>query len=205
MKLIEELATCDVDDVVPAGEGFRVTMRVLGATTVHVMKMPSAKDTFEFRRGFARVIDLQYGRQEITVNIAPVGAMYKKLLISTEGYVGKCADHPSGGRRPRRYRRHRHGVRGGPRRKFSSGELGEWPENPSFRFLVHWAMRREELCDQNLCPDSPEDGGRCDHCPLDRIDAAQSSERGRGHPLRVGHDVRVEARRADFARRNRRR
>ncbi len=40
-------------------------------------------------------------------------------------------------------------------------------------------MRREELCDQNLCPDSPEDGSsRCDHCPLDRIDAAQSSERG---------------------------
>ena len=39
-------------------------------------------------------------------------------------------------------------------------------------------MRREELCEQRLCPDSPEDGGRCDHCPLDRIDAAQSSERG---------------------------
>jgi hypothetical protein len=39
-------------------------------------------------------------------------------------------------------------------------------------------MRREELCDQNLCPDSPEGGGRCDHCPLDRIDEAQSSERG---------------------------
>ena len=90
VKLIEELATCDVDDVVPSGEGFLVTMRVLGATTTHLMKMPSAKDTFDFRRGFARAIDLQYGRQEITVNIAPVGAMYKKLLISTEGYVGNA-------------------------------------------------------------------------------------------------------------------
>ncbi|MBL8227268.1 MAG: hypothetical protein JNL98_02270 [Bryobacterales bacterium] len=40
-------------------------------------------------------------------------------------------------------------------------------------------MRRDELCDPSLCPDSPEDGGgRCDHCPLDRIDAAQTSERG---------------------------
>jgi hypothetical protein len=28
-----------------------------------------------------------------------------------------------------------------------------------------------------LCPDAP-DGGRCDHCPLDRLDAAQSSETG---------------------------
>ena len=87
VKLIEELATCDVDDVVTAGDGFRITTRVLGAVTVHVLKMPSAKDTFEFRRGFARVIDMQYGRTEATVNLAPVGAMYKKLLVSVEGYV----------------------------------------------------------------------------------------------------------------------
>lgn len=39
-------------------------------------------------------------------------------------------------------------------------------------------MRREDLCDPRLCPDSPEDGGRCDHCPLTHLDAAQSSERG---------------------------
>ena len=40
-------------------------------------------------------------------------------------------------------------------------------------------MRREEVCDQKLCPDSPEDDStRCGHCPLDQIDAAQSSERG---------------------------
>ena len=31
--------------------------------------------------------------------------------------------------------------------------------NPSFRFLVHWALRREELCDPGLCPDAPEDDG----------------------------------------------
>jgi hypothetical protein len=43
---------------------------------------------------------------------------------------------------------------------------------------VHWALRREELCDPRLCPDAPEDGGRCDHCPLDKLDAAQSSEVG---------------------------
>jgi hypothetical protein len=43
---------------------------------------------------------------------------------------------------------------------------------------VHWALRREELCDPRLCPDAPEDGGRCDHCPLDKLDAAQSSEAG---------------------------
>ena len=55
---------------------------------------------------------------------------------------------------------------------------GEWPERPSLRFLVHWALRRDELCDPGLCPDAPDVGGRCDHCPLDRLDAAQASETG---------------------------
>ncbi len=44
--------------------------------------------------------------------------------------------------------------------------------------MIHWALRRDELCDPGLCPDAPDDGGRCDHCPLDKLDAAQSSEAG---------------------------
>ncbi len=44
--------------------------------------------------------------------------------------------------------------------------------------MIHWALRREELCDPGLCPDAPDDGGRCGHCPLDKLDAAQSSEAG---------------------------
>jgi hypothetical protein len=39
-------------------------------------------------------------------------------------------------------------------------------------------LRLEELCDPGLCPDAPDDGGRCDHCPLAKLDAAQSSEVG---------------------------
>jgi hypothetical protein len=44
---------------------------------------------------------------------------------------------------------------------------------------VHWALRHEELCDPGLCPDAPEGRHqRCDHCPLDKLDAAQCSEKG---------------------------
>ncbi len=43
---------------------------------------------------------------------------------------------------------------------------------------MHWALRREELCDPGLCPDAPKNGGRCANCPQDRLDAAQSSEKG---------------------------
>ena len=42
---------------------------------------------------------------------------------------------------------------------------------------MHWALRREDLCDPGLCPDAP-DGGRCDSCPLDKLDATQTTETG---------------------------
>ena len=87
-RIIEQLSQADVDDVVQVGDGFRVTMRVLGGTVSHVLRMPSAKDVFEYRRGFARVLDLPYNRQELIINLAPAAALYKKLVESTEGYAG---------------------------------------------------------------------------------------------------------------------
>ena len=29
-----------------------------------------------------------------------------------------------------------------------------------------------------MCPDAPDEGGRCENCPLDKLDAAQQSEAG---------------------------
>jgi len=88
-RIIEQLSQADVDDVVQVGDGFRVTMRVLGGTVTHLLKMPSAKDVFEYRRGFARVLDLPYNRQELIINLAPAATLYKKLVESTEGYAGE--------------------------------------------------------------------------------------------------------------------
>jgi len=87
-KVVEQLATCDVDDVVLAGDAFQVTLRVLGTTTTHFIKMPSAKDVNQYRRGFARVLDLPFNRQELTVNVRAGGDLYKKLIEITEGYAG---------------------------------------------------------------------------------------------------------------------
>jgi hypothetical protein len=39
-------------------------------------------------------------------------------------------------------------------------------------------LRRDQLCEPGLCPDAPDDGGRCDHCPLDRLDQAQNTATG---------------------------
>ena len=63
------------------------------------------------------------------------------------------------------------------RRILRSPVDGEWPE--SLRYLVYWAPRREQLCDPGRCPDAPEEKHeRCDHCPLNRLDAAQLSDTG---------------------------
>jgi hypothetical protein len=89
VKVVEQLSTAEVDDVVSEGDSFRVTTRVLGGSTTHILNMPSAKDVFDYRRGFARVLDLPFGKQELTINISPAGVLYKKLVVSTEGYAGE--------------------------------------------------------------------------------------------------------------------
>jgi hypothetical protein len=89
MKVVEQLSLAEVDDVIPDGDSFRVTLRVLGATTLHSLKMPSAKDVFEYRRGFARLLDMPFGRQEVTINIGSAAALYKKLVTATEGYASE--------------------------------------------------------------------------------------------------------------------
>ena len=39
-RIIEQLSQVEVDDVVQVGDSFRVTLRVLGGTVVHLLKMP---------------------------------------------------------------------------------------------------------------------------------------------------------------------
>jgi len=89
-RIIEQLSQAEVDDVVQVGDEFRVTLRVVSGTVAHLLKMPSAKDVFEYRRGFARVLDLPYSRQELIINLAPAAALFKKLLESSEGYAGEA-------------------------------------------------------------------------------------------------------------------
>jgi len=87
-RIIEQLGLAEVDDVVAEGAEFRVVLRVPGGTTAHLLRMPSAKDVIEYRRGFARILDLPFNRQELTVNLAAAGALYQKLVQTTEGYTG---------------------------------------------------------------------------------------------------------------------
>jgi hypothetical protein len=88
-RIIEQLSQAEVDDVVQDGDSFRITLRLLGGTVTHVLAMPSAKDVFEYRRAFARILDLPFNKQELTINLAAAGALYKKLTRAAEGYAGE--------------------------------------------------------------------------------------------------------------------
>jgi hypothetical protein len=87
-RIIEQLGQADVDEVLEEAGGFRVVLRVPGGMTEHVLRMPSAKDVIEYRRGFARILDLPFNRQELTVNLAAAGTLYQKLCQTSEGYAG---------------------------------------------------------------------------------------------------------------------
>ena len=82
------MSQADVDDVLPEAGAFRVLVRVPGGTTAHVLRMPSAKDVIEYRRAFARILDLPFNKQELTVNLGAAGSLYQKLCQGTEGYAG---------------------------------------------------------------------------------------------------------------------
>jgi hypothetical protein len=87
-KIIEELSTADVDDVTLDAAGFRVALRVPGGSTAVVVSVPTAKDVFEYRRSFARILDMPFGKQELTVNLGAAATLFGRIVKGTEGYAG---------------------------------------------------------------------------------------------------------------------
>ena len=87
-RILEQLSQADVDDALQEAGAFRVLVRVPGGLTAHVLRMPSAKDVIEYRRAFARILDLPFNKQELTVNLGAAGTLYQKLCQGAEGYAG---------------------------------------------------------------------------------------------------------------------
>jgi hypothetical protein len=85
MKVIEQVSQVGVHDVVPAGDAFKVTVRVLGTTTVHLLKVSRRKmPPARVRLGLGPSVGpTRTGDQHCSG-----AALYKKLLVSTEGYEG---------------------------------------------------------------------------------------------------------------------
>jgi hypothetical protein len=88
MRILEQLSQAEVDDVVAEEGAFRVFLRVPGALTQHLLEIPSAKDVIHHRKAFARVVDLQFNKQSLSVNLQAAADLYKKLSREVKGYAG---------------------------------------------------------------------------------------------------------------------
>lgn len=87
-RIIDELSFCEVDNVTEEAEGYRISLRVPGGTVAVILRIPSAREVFDYRRSFARVLDLPFGRQEMTINLGAVSMLFGKILVRSEGYAG---------------------------------------------------------------------------------------------------------------------
>jgi hypothetical protein len=80
----------DQADVVSAaweGETRRIELKVPGARTTHVLRIPKQSEIREHERATA---DPVYANRsvEIRVSLEPSGALYDKVLVESQGYVG---------------------------------------------------------------------------------------------------------------------
>lgn len=87
-RVLETLSEAEVEEVEPEGDAFRITLRVPGARTVHVLRMPTAKQLLQYRRGFVKILDLPYNKQSMTINLRAAGELYTAICDKSEGYVG---------------------------------------------------------------------------------------------------------------------
>jgi len=86
-RVLEVLAACEVRDCKREGSVFRVKTQVPGGTTVHIVKLPTARDMTQF--GYLTdSVEMPNGRSEVTVDLTAGGTIYDRLMQSTEGYAG---------------------------------------------------------------------------------------------------------------------
>jgi hypothetical protein len=93
-QVIGRLVRCKVEDSKRDGKHFSVTLKVLGATTVHTLKIPSAKQCHTYSRAAVSVIEGRHGLQEMRLNPGASQELYDAVLVKTDGYVANCVPLP---------------------------------------------------------------------------------------------------------------
>jgi hypothetical protein len=76
------------DPTFDAGQ-FRVMLRILGnIETLHILRMPTAREEHQYLKSFVRNLDTQGSKQQTIINLPAAADLYSKLVISNEGYAG---------------------------------------------------------------------------------------------------------------------
>jgi hypothetical protein len=87
-QVIGRLVRCEVTDSAREGNTFRVDLKVHGAETMHILKIPSARQAQQYGRQAISVIEGRHGLQEMKLNLSAAAKLYDDLVISAEGYAG---------------------------------------------------------------------------------------------------------------------
>lgn len=88
VMLLERLASCEVTDATHEGSTAAISLRLPGdVEAVHRLRIPTAKDILDYRRGISRVVEMSHGKQQVTINIGVAGALWDKLTEGVEGYT----------------------------------------------------------------------------------------------------------------------
>lgn len=86
--VLQHASYCEVVDVSVDNYAVTVELETISGTSKHVLRKPTAKQGQDYSAGAARVTDLPYGRQKITLNMQPAGSLYDEIIQDKTGYAG---------------------------------------------------------------------------------------------------------------------
>lgn len=89
MQLLDRVGSCEVIDYQHEGSSVLVTMILPGdSEATHRLRIPTAKQVLDYKRGLARVTSRPNGRDEIAIDITAAGKLWDALHVEHEGYEG---------------------------------------------------------------------------------------------------------------------
>ena len=88
MTIVGVLSRCDVTDVEREDGGYRVHMTVPGGEVSVLLRMPTAREIYAFRREYVSAVELPHGKSSTSVNLEAAARLFDALAGESTGYAG---------------------------------------------------------------------------------------------------------------------
>lgn len=88
-RIVDQLRRTRIDEIARTGSQVEIRMRVPGADTVHVIRIPSQAQVQAYRRKAMRLVQGRRSRQILRTNWAADADLYDALLFSVTGYASE--------------------------------------------------------------------------------------------------------------------
>jgi hypothetical protein len=88
MTIVGVLSRCDVTDVEREDGGYRVRMTVPGGEVSVLLRIPTAREIYAFRREYVSAVELPHGKSSTSVNLEAAARLFDSLAGESTGYAG---------------------------------------------------------------------------------------------------------------------